>query len=98
MDFFKSLVEDGNLHYLEELASSRFPIDEGDTPEDIRYMASLQETFIETYHKQNNRQFRLTKKSLSEYPYPRYKAESDAYKKRYDIMCEKRTLKEPDSR
>ena len=94
MDFFKSLVEEGNLHYLEELASTKYPIDDDDTPDEMRYLVGLQQVFIETYHKQNNRQFSLTKKSLSEYPFPRYKAETEAYMKRYDIMESKLTVKD----
>jgi hypothetical protein len=94
MDFFKSLVEEGNLHYLEELASSKYPIDDDDTPDEMRYLVGLQQSFIETYHKQNNRQFALTKNSLSAYPFPRYKAEAGAYKKRYNIMESKLTVKD----
>ena len=94
MDFFKSLVEEGNLHYLEELASSKYPTDDDDTPDERRYLVGLQKAFIETYHKQNNRQFCLTKKSLSVYPFPRYKAETEAYMKRYDIMESKLTVKD----
>lgn len=94
MDFFKSLVEEGDLHYLEELAYSKYPIDDDDTPDERRYLVGLQQAFIETYHKQNNRQFALTKKSLSAYPFPRYKAETEAYRKRYDIMESTMTVKD----
>ncbi len=81
MDFVKSLMEQGNLVYLTELAETKYPILDNDTPEDKDMMETYRDEFIRAYHKRNNRQFEM---------YPRYKmAEYKkivyAYESNYDV-------------
>ena len=46
MDFVKSLMEQGNLVYLTELAETKYPILDNDTPEDKDMMETYRDEFI----------------------------------------------------
>ena len=59
MDFIKSLMKQGNLEYLQRLSETRYPILDEDSDEDKAWLDTCRREFVETYHKQNNRQFLL---------------------------------------
>ena len=82
MDFVKSLLEESNATYLQEVAKVKYQILEGDTDSDKDYLESQRLGFIQDYHKRNNRQFELSKK----YQLSDYKKAVDAYESRHDIM------------
>ena len=82
MDFVKSLLEDSNVTYLQEIAKLKYPILEGDTESDKDYLESQRLGFIQDYHKRNNRQFELSKT----YQLSEYKTAVETYESRHDIM------------
>ena len=82
MDFVKSLLEDSNVTYLQEIAKLKYPILEGDTESDTDYLESQRLGFIQDYHKRNNRQFELSKT----YQLSNYKKAVDKYESDNDIM------------
>ena len=82
MDFVKSLLEESNATYLQEIAKVKYPILEDDTESDTDYLKSQRLGFIQDYHKRNNRQFELSKT----YQLSNYKKAVDAYESRHDIM------------
>ena len=61
MDFFKQLVELNNSIELEKLSETTYTIDSDDEEEDIEFIQSLREKFINDYLKINNRQFKLVR-------------------------------------
>ena len=64
----KSLLEESNYRYLQELSILKYPILDDDTDSDKDYLESQREQFIQNYHKRNNRQFELIKvHKLSDY-------------------------------
>ena len=80
MDFVKSLVEDSNLKYLQELARVKYPTEEDDTVSDKEFIFLQRETFVRDYHKRNNRQFEWGKYKLTD-----YKKIVDRYESKNDI-------------
>ena len=82
MDFVKSLLEESNITYLQEVAKVKYPILEGDTDSEKDYIESLRLVFIQDYHKRNNRQFELSKT----YQLSKYKKAVESYESRHDIM------------
>ena len=82
MDFVKSLLEESNVTYLQEIAKLKYPILEGDTDSDKEYLESQRLVFIQDYHKRNNRQFELSKT----YQLSDYKKAADTYESKHDIM------------
>ena len=82
MDFVKSLLEESNISYLQEVSKLKYPILEGDTDSEQDYLESQRRLFIQDYHKRNNRQFELSKT----YQLSNYKKAVDAYESRHDIM------------
>lgn len=82
MDFVKSLLEESNITYLQEVAKVKYPILEGDTDSEKDYIESLRLVFIQDYHKRNNRQFELSKT----YQLSKYKKAVESYESRHDRM------------
>ena len=82
MDFVKSLLEESNITYLQEVAKVKYPILEGDTDSEKDYIESLSLVFIQDYHKRNNRQFELSKT----YQLSKYKKAVESYESRHDRM------------
>ena len=64
MDFFKQLVELNNSIELEKLSETTYTIDSEDEDEDIEFIQSLRNKFINDYLKINNRQFKLVRNTV----------------------------------
>ena len=77
----KSLLEESNYRYLQELSILKYPILDDDTDSDKDYLESQREQFIQNYHKRNNRQFELIK----EHKLSDYKKRVDIYESFNDV-------------
>jgi len=87
MEFIKSLMEDSNYDYLQELSVIAYPDLDPDTDTDSEEkrdeLRAQREKFIHMYHKKNNRQFILVPTSRGKLH--EYKKQVLAYESRYDL-------------
>jgi len=95
MDFFKDLLTRSNKSYVKELSEIRYQIDEDDYKLDPSQtfnedLQILQQIFIDRYDKQNNRQFKLTKR----YRLDEYNAHTDRYERSHDMWDPFKNVKE----
>ena len=64
MDLLKQLVELNNSIELHKFSETIYTIDSDDEEEDIEFIQSLREKFVNDYLKVNNRQFKLVRNTV----------------------------------
>ena len=64
MDLLKQLVELNNSIELHKLSETIYTIDSDDEEEDIEFIQSLRDKFVNDYLKVNNRQFKLVRNTV----------------------------------
>ena len=64
MDLLKQLVELNNSIELHKFSETIYTIDSDDEEEDIEFIQSLRDKFVNDYLKVNNRQFKLVRNTV----------------------------------